>query len=175
MASFSFKGIVAGLPLLLRTLKGVRAGIVAFIGKRRIEQYLVARTKARFEQRGSNPLAQRAPSGRFWAFVKQSTVDSRKSKQNKSRYRALFDTGRLQNAISITKKGPGLAVVGRSGTFVVGVNAGTKATKYALFHQQGGITPKGGIVPARPFLGIGPTEEKELAIMGLGLIEKHMQ
>ena len=175
MALFSFRSSVAGLPLVLNKLKAVRAGIVAFIGKRRIEKYLVARAKARFEPRGSNPLAQREPSGKFWPWASQATVDTRRNTTNRSRTRALYATGRLQNSISITKKGPGLAIVGSSGSFVVGIRANAVAAKYALLHQQGGRTPNGATVPARPFLGVSATEEEELSILGKELIERRLR
>ncbi len=173
MAIFQFASTISGLPIVVSKLKAVRAGIVAFIGKKRIERYLVARTKSRFEERGSNPLAQRSPDGQFWAWAKQGTVAGRYG-SNKSRTRALFDKGNLQRSIAITKKGPGLAIIGRGGTFVVGVRANSPAAKYALFQQRGGKTPTGGVTPPRPFLGVGRSEAEELAVMGKELIEKRL-
>jgi hypothetical protein len=175
MADIQFTSEVRGLPFVVAKLKAVRAGIAGFLGKRRIEKYLVEKTKARFEPRGTNPVAQRDPTGRMWPFAASSTVRSRKSRANRSRSRALYDTGLLQRSVVITKKGPGLNVIQTTGgSFRVGIKANTKAAKYGLFQQLGGVTPRGGVVPPRPFLGVGKAEAEELAILGKDLIEANL-
>lgn len=173
MATGSTYSSVVGLPLVVSKLRALRSGIVLFLGKKRIEKYLIAKTKARFEPRGSNPVAQRAPDGRFWAYASKATV--RRRKRNKDRLRALYDTGSLQRSIVVTKKGPGISIsaIGK-GSFRIGVKANSRARKYALIHQKGGRTPSGGVIPARPFLGVGKAEAEELSLIGKNTIEKSL-
>lgn len=174
MAKSEFNTGVSGLPFVISKLKAIRAGVVGFLGKKRIEKYLVAKMKARFEPRGSNPVAQRSPDGRMWPFAAQATIERRAV--NKDRSHALYVTGKMQRAIVVTKKGPGLliGVLGK-GQFRIGIKANSPVAKYGLVLNSGGVTPRGGIIPARPFLGVGKAEAEELAIIGKGIIEGTMR
>ncbi len=170
MATLNFTSVIEGLPIVAAKLAAFRAGIVGYLGTRRIQKYLVKRTQLRFEPRGSNPVAQREPSGRMWKFASLARARDRR-RSHSTRSRALYDTGALQKSIVVTKKAPMMNIItSTGGSFSIGVKKNSKAYKYAAVMQNGGRNSRGVVIPARPFIGVGKQEAEELGVMGQTVI-----
>ena len=165
------------LARLHKAVEGIQAGLGATFAKRVIERYLVDKTKARFEPRGSNPYAQRDPSGQFWPFLSQATVTAKKYRgEQVSRSQALYGKGVLQRSISIVRALPGFVSVqtGTGAVFEIGIHPGSPARKYARFLNEGGETPTGGRVPARKFLGVSKQDANDIGLIIRNNLIRHM-
>lgn len=71
----------------------------------------------------------------------------------------LIDSGDMRNSVKATKLGQGEYLVGITGS-EKGEN-GVTIAEYARIHEFGGITEKGNLVPARPFIGPTVKAKKE--------------
>lgn len=128
----------------------------------KLRAYLLKSVKDRFAPAGSNPRAQTSPEGVAWARPAISTVISRKV--NRTRFnQALVDTSALRRSIKIIEtRLSDLALSSSRGGIRIGVPTSAKAAEYATVLNFGGRTPKGSVIPARRFLGIGNLENRQI-------------
>jgi len=110
----------------------------------RIADLLVERTRDRFRTK-------RAPDGSRWRALSRTFF---KRKVNPDRADILVDRGDLRDSIGVTKR-QGLAT---GFGFRIGVTDPRQRGKLAT-HQRGGRSAiTGGVVPARPIIGISPQD-----------------
>ena len=112
---------------------------------------MVSSTQDNFER-------ERSPDGMAWQPLAPSTIVRRKAGRGS---KALQDTRRLYQSI----------------TYAAGAQSVTIGTnvEYAAFHQFGqGAAPSGyqSQVPARPFLGVGAEDKREIAEILRGVLRK---
>ena len=150
---------VLGLAKLRKRLRGASVAVIALLQGGQIENFILARTKARFAPKGSNPVAQKDPEGKPWPG---SDTDTIKRRDNKRGNQALYNSGTLYKSIKISKRNTFAAALQSvtGGSVIVGVAKNSPAYRYARLMQGGGKTPRGGVVPARPFIGLGREDVK---------------
>ena len=156
--SIDFSTTITGVPKLKAKFRAINLAISGAMGSRLIENFLLARTKARFLPAGSTDTAQRDPEGRAWPRPKQATIQRKiRAGYSANPSQALVASRALVNAIRTIRRNTSLTAIRSSagGTFVIGVNKSSPAYIYGRIQQSGGVTPRGGIVPARRYMGIG--------------------
>lgn len=134
-----------------------------------LQKYLVQRVRNRFKSEGSNPVAQREPSGKAWPKLADSTIA-----RGRDTSRKLFETGALSRSIVIIKDNLNNALyTNTGGGFRIGVKAtgrnfkGRSPGEYARIQNYGGWSgrktasmPQGASwIPARRYLGIGQPDK----------------
>lgn len=160
MFDFSFALKVTGLSRVRALVDKTVASTALLLGSKRMEDYLLKSVEDRFEPRGSNDLAQRAPDGSLWRMPEPITVATRKS--NRNAIQALVDTGTLQSSFITTRKSRSVFGVSVPTTLTVTVDPSSPAYKYFLFQNLGGTTPTGGAVPPREFLALSNNQIKTI-------------
>jgi hypothetical protein len=140
-------------------------------GGKVLQKYLVQRVRNRFKREGSNPVAQKAPSGQSWKELAPSTIA-----RGRDTNRKLFETGALSKSIKVIKDTLRNALyTNTGGGFRIGVKLdsarGVKADRsagaYARIQNYGGWSgrktdamPQGSSwIPARRYLGIGQPDK----------------
>ena len=163
MVGFTFKAVWKGLKGVRGKVSAAARAIGAGLASPNLDETLLASTVARFNQPGVHRNAQKAPSGVPWARPHPSTI--RRRRQNKTANQALVDTGELKKSIAILgkKTSPSVLQSRGGGSIIIGVRPSSPAAVYARLQQEGGTTPQGNIVPARPFLGFSDEDIKQIS------------
>jgi len=97
--------------------------------------------------------AQSAPDGTPWKPLSPVTIALRRAGKNKGASdQILLDTGVLRNSITVEKVTDSSVTV-------------SSRLKYSAIHQFGGKAGRGRkvTIPARPYIGIKPGEERDIA------------
>lgn len=132
-------------------------------GSKVLQKYLVQRVRNRFKSEGSNPVAQKAPSGVAWEDLAPSTIA-----RGRDNARKLFETGALSRSIVIIKDNLNNALyTNTGGGFRIGVKAtgrnyrGRSPGEYARIQNKGGWSGRNlaSWIPARRYLGIGQPDK----------------
>lgn len=160
MARLDFSSKFSGLAAIKNTFAGILEGVRRVFGRKRIENIVLANTKARFDPKGRNRFAQFDPDKKPWAQNTEYTIARRKS--NKRTNQALVDTGALRDAIVIVRSNLRSALTVGKGSAVVGIPRTSVQYDKGFKMQNGYIKRIPGRdpipIPARPFIGIGPLE-----------------
>lgn len=85
---------------------------------------------------------------------------------------ALVDSGELEQATVVVARTP---VTAGSAEFVIGIASSSSAAVYGDFQRRGGVTPKGGVVPDREFLGVGRGDIDAAEGFAMAMLLKRLQ
>lgn len=157
-----FSTVIRGIRKLRSSIAGQIGGIEYAVAKKDLEEWTLKRIQQRFEPRGSNPNAQREPSGKLWPQLHPSTVPRRRRNRNKNQ--ALVDTGELRRSITVTRSNfTTTALRSRQGaTFTIGIRGSGRVKRKAVLHNFGGTNDRGNRVPRRAFMGMSKKDRKDM-------------
>lgn len=143
---------VVGAAALIQKLKKVREQTVGVLTEPEIQNLLVKRIRARYEQGVS-------PEGTPWAGLMESTIERKKYQGYKNPAALLRATDRLFNSIRVIKSGNiGLLGVSTGAGFRIGVTDPAAV-------ERGRIHNYGFGVERRQFLGLSPLDVRAVGDM----------
>ena len=169
---FDFTANMAGADRVKRMFDTAINATGAILGKQAITKKLLKMNQDRFEPRGSNKRAQKSPDGVPWEALSVAT----RRRKNTNRAQVLTDTGKLRNAIIIARDGLKSALTAGTGSATLAVRRvqnrqsnkdGTfnvrYTDEYGKYLQEGFVSHwSKKKVKARPFLGIGKQDAKDI-------------
>lgn len=167
-AALTISGKAKGQEEVKRRTRNIAIAAEEILARRRIEEFLLTKTRDRFEPAGANPFAQRTPQGRFWKPVSEGTIPKR---LNKNRRQALFNRGTLRDSLAVVRGNLFEAIRQGKASSIIGVRRGARNKKGVLLStvartmQSGGDTPQGKPIPPRVFLGISKADTKQIEKM----------
>ena len=148
-----------GINAMSAAFDGIKVGIASAFGVNAMEKRFLEQTKARFQPRGSNAVAQIGPDGRPWPGPARATLERRKKNRNAAQ--AMVDTGGLLDDIVVLGRRD--VAYGGKGFIRIGLRPGSPAQEYMHVLEHGGFTPDRRPIPPRPVFGTDAQQAKQLA------------